>query len=392
MSTVDDGEATVFARRMSVGYAGVFVPLAVQLAFLPVWLESVGFSPSEIGLLLGVPLLARVLTTPPLVAFGDRFEERRTMYLLAGAAALLAAFGLLFEPSFATVMLVSIVLAVASALAIPLTDAIALSGVRRLGLRYGSMRLWGSLAFIVSNIAAGVVLTEYGPAAIPFAMIAAYAVLLLTGFPLPRTRSARRTAPSRTRLHGDRVLVTGMIAGALVIGSQAMLYGFSSIHWTALGFTGTQIGILWGTGVVAEIIVFALVPRLLPTIAPTTLILVGGVIGVVRWGSFTLDGGFGFYFINSLMHAGTFGAVHLGLQNLIADRVSDAQQGSAQGLAAAFAGPVMAAATFGSGWLYGRFGGDAFWSMSVLCVIGCAFVLSLYPQSSRGGGETREPL
>ena len=392
MSTVRREEATDFAWRMAFGYAGVFVPLAVQLAFLPVWLESVGFDAAQIGLLLAVPLLARVLTTPPLVMLGDRFEDRRTLYLIAAGTALAATFGLLARPDFAIVMTVSVVLAITSALAIPVSDAIALSGVRRLGLRYGSMRLWGSVAFIVANLAAGYALTRFGPGMVPIAMIAAYAVLLGTGLVLPGGGSHRREAAGRTRLGRDRTLVCGMIAAALIVGSQAMFYGFSSIHWGTLGFTGTQIGLLWGIGVVAEIVVFAAVPRLCPSAAPMLLILIGGLVGILRWGSFTLEGDFAFYVMNSIMHAGSFGAAHLGLQNLIAARVSDARQGAAQGLAAAFGGPAIAGATFASGWLYGSFGVEAFWSMAALCALGCVAIGFAYPHNSRGGGETIEPL
>ena len=70
------------ARGVALAYAGVFMPLAVQLAFLPVWLEHVGLSPERIGLVLGVPIALRILVTPPLLAFADRVGDRARFYVL----------------------------------------------------------------------------------------------------------------------------------------------------------------------------------------------------------------------------------------------------------------------------------------------------------------------
>ena len=379
-----------FATRMSLGYAGVFAPLAVQLAFLPVWLKHVGFSASEIGTLLAVPLIARVFTTPPLVAAADRFGDRATFYCVAALVSLLASLGFFLPLGFWGVLTVSVAIAVASAIAIPVSDAIALSGVRRLGLSYGPMRLWGSVGFIVANLLVGAWIARSGANIVPFLLAVGFAIMLATGLALPRIGAVKRVT-SRVSLSTDRALLSGMVVAALIIGSQAMYYGFSSIHWETLGFSGTVIGVLWGTGVVAEIVVFALVPVLFPRASPFALLIAGGVIGMVRWGTFSLDGGIGFYFLNSILHAGSFGLAHLGLQQLIAERVSDEQQSAAQGLAAAFAGPVMAIATFGSGWLYGRYGSDAFWAMAALCALGCLACRFAQPQSSGVGGETTDP-
>lgn len=385
-------DAAGYARRVAVGFAGVFAPLAVQLAFLPVWLEHVGLSPERIGLVLGVPIALRILVTPPLLAFADRVGDRARFYVLCATMAFVASLGYLAPPSFGLVLTVSAVLSVASALAIPLSDAIALSGVRRHGLDYGAMRLWGSVAFIAATVAAGWWLGRAGPDGVPPALCLAYLVTVLTGLALPRAAPARPRARGG-RVRGDRVLVLGMAAAALVVGSQAAFYGFSSIHWASLGFSGTAIGLLWGTGVVAEVALFALAPRLLPRATPLGLLAAGALVGALRWGLFTVPGGVAWYALNSLMHAGSFGAAHLGVQRLIGARVDDARQGAAQGLAFAMSAPVMAAATFASGWLYGRVGVGAFWAMSAMCAGGLAFAVlaSRQPQSAGEGGETSEP-
>ena len=43
---------------------------------------------------------------------------------------------------------------------------------------------------------------------------------------------------------------------ALIQGSHALYYGFSTIHWTAAGLSPGVIGLLWAEGVVVEVLLF----------------------------------------------------------------------------------------------------------------------------------------
>ena len=392
MSTVRPIDPAGFTWRMSIAYAGVFAPLAIQIAFLPLWLEHVGFDAAQIGLLLSIPMAVRIVTTPPLVAMSDAVRSRGRLYVVAALAALVASLGYLLPLDFAGMLIVGTLVAVASALSIPLADAIALSGVRRFGFGYGPMRLWGSIAFIAVTLAVGEMIERTGAGVVPYAFLATFAFMVLTGLSLPRGGNGLPGRGGRSVLLRDRALLLGLGSGALIVASHASYYGFSSIHWNALGFDGGTIGLLWGVGVTAEIVLFALARRLFPRATPRALLLAGGIAAVTRWGSFTVDGGVAFYVVNSVLHGATFGAAHLGMQNLIAVRVSDAAQGAAQGIAAAIAGPAMAAATALAGWLYGVAGVDSFWAMAALGALGMALAVFVQPQSTVAGGETREPL
>ena len=49
----------------------------------------------------------------------------------------------------------------------PLTETVAMTGVKAAGLDYGRMRLWGSLSFIAASVCGGWVLERAGPGARP---------------------------------------------------------------------------------------------------------------------------------------------------------------------------------------------------------------------------------
>ena len=61
------------------------------------------------------------------------------------------------------------------------------------------------------------------------------------------------------------------MASALIQGSHAAYYTFSSITWQQSGLGGLTIAGLWALGVLAEIVVFALSPRF--TLPPAVLVV-----------------------------------------------------------------------------------------------------------------------
>ena len=386
-------EARSVASGASLAFAGVFAPLAVLLAYLPVWFEHVGFTPAEIGLLLGVPLAVRMAATPLFVALGDRAADRSRTFVGWAALTFAVSLAYLGLEGFAAVMAVTVAVSVGSSVVIPLADAIALSGVRRHGLDYGRMRAWGSAAFVAVTLGAGWTIDRAGVGVVPFVLALTFALTVASGLFLPPVRSLPSQARTAAPPWRDRTLVIACVAGGLAMAGHAAFYGFSSIHWLSLGFSGAAVGLLWSIGVLSEIALFALAPRVLPRAMPFGLLIAGSAIGVVRWWTFTIEGGVAWYALNSVLHGATFGACHLGLQRLIAARVADARQGSAQALSHLVSAPVMAGATLASGWLYGRLSVDAFLAMSGLCLAGLilAVIAARQPQSVGEGGETSDP-
>ena len=47
-----------------------------------------------------------------------------------------------------------------------------------------------------------------------------------------------------------------MIAVGLIQGSHAAYYVYSTIYWTSIGISVSQTSLLWGIGVLAEIVLF----------------------------------------------------------------------------------------------------------------------------------------
>ena len=163
-----------------------------------------------------------------------------------------------------------------------------------------------------------------------------------------------------------------LAAASLIQASHAVYYGFSALQWRGAGLDGTAIAALWGLGVIAEILLFAISGRLPPFFQPTVLIMIGAAGGALRWTAMALDPPASVLAWLQLLHAASFGATHLGALGFVARHAPVGQGATAQGYLAIALGVTMAAATGLSGWLYGSFGSGAYLAMALAAVAGGA--------------------
>jgi len=365
--------------RISSFFAASFVPFGVHLPFFPVLLAARGQDEAAIALITTVPIVLRVTTGSLMGSFADRIGDRRLALILYSAVALVGIILLAPAQSFWGLLLASSLAAAAWNGILPVTDALATGAVRRGEAVYGRMRVWGSAAFVAANLAAGVVASRWGESGIYGFLLVGFAGQFVAAFLVPRDRVASEAPPRRREgmmtalraVAADRRLMAVMAGAAVLQSSHAMLYGFSSLHWASLGFSGTEIGALWAVGVTGEILLFTFSGRILPRLGARGLLAIGGLGGTLRWALFPLLGGeTAPWLILQLLHAATFAATHLGTMTVIARSVEDERAATAQGLMVSINGSAMALATLASGPLFQAFGGGGFAAMSVLAAVG----------------------
>ena len=85
------------ALRLGLVYVALYVGSAASTPFMPIWLSERGLTGAQVGLVLSLPMLLQILTSPALALWADRFRLRRTpiAWLAVGTcAAYLALAGL----------------------------------------------------------------------------------------------------------------------------------------------------------------------------------------------------------------------------------------------------------------------------------------------------------
>ena len=369
--------STNFAVRLALFYGAIFMLIGTFLPYFPVWLNARGLSAGEIGIVLSTPLFVRVLVTPAISFAADKSGDRRLMLIALAWGALLAGLLFLAASSFWTILSVVVLFALFWTSIMPLTEAVAMQGVRRSGLDYGRMRLWGSLSFIAASIGGGFAIQFWGSQAALWIFIAATASVAVMSFALPRPSGKgwlRAAAPvpeirltDALSLARNPLFLALLFATALIQGSHAVYYAFGTLHWRSVGIPMTDIGQLWATGVVAEIALFAVSKRVVAAYGPVRLIMFAAFAAIVRWPLMTLDPPLEVLFPLQLLHAFTFGAAHLGALYFIAAAVPDHYSATAQGLYASVAvGIALGVGVSIAGPLYNSLGVEAYWVMALL--------------------------
>ncbi len=307
---VNDG----FAARLALVYAALFLAVGWYLPLFPLWLSAQGLDPGAIGFVLAAFQFTRIIGTPAGTRLSDRYGTPKGGIVVSALATVVALIVLGCTNGFPAILAAAILYSFTTSPIMPLIDAYALKGLSQRALPYGPVRLWGSVAFIVANLTGGVLLgfiVRTDLIWLIFAGSCLVAAATLALVPLPRAGKVRAHASGHSHLRSPAFLAIAA-AGCLIQASHAVYYGFSTLDWSAKGFGGVTIGILWALGVAAEIVLFALAPRLPKSIGPVTLILIGAAGGVTRWIATAFDPPLALLAPLQTLHALSFGATHLG--------------------------------------------------------------------------------
>ena len=369
-----------FAPRLAALYAGLFVMTGIQLPFFPLWLKAKGLDPSMIGVVLAAPMIVRVFAIPLAARAADRRDAVRATIIVASWLGV-AGYGLVGLTEGALAILLAYTLAsLALTPVMPLAETYALKGLSARGRAYGPVRLWGSAAFILGTFVAGFA-TDMIPARhliwliVAACLISALAAQALEPLSMAAPPTGEPPSP-RQHLLRDPAFIAVLAGASLIQASHAVYYSFSALEWRGAGLDGTAIAALWGLGVIAEIVLFAVSGRLPPFFQPVTLLMIGAAGGALRWAVMALDPPAMALPWLQLLHALSFGATHLGALGFVARQAPAGRGASAQGYLAIAQGAAMAGATGLSGWLYGAFGGRAYAAMALAAIAGgaCGYV------------------
>ena len=368
------------ATRLSLFYIFFFINAGIYMPFWPVWLESRGMGPVEIGLLFAVGRFARVISSPMIAYGADRLGTRRgPLLLLSGCT---TAIFLLYHYCETVWQFAAVAAAVGMAWGtiMPLGDSLAIVNTQTRKIDYGRVRLWGSISFILAAFAGGKMLETAPEAAIFWVLIASFVSIFVVCGLLPNTRV--ETEPVRMvgiwRLFAHPLFALFMLCSALLQTSHLVVYNYGTLHWRAAGVSDGVIGMLWATGVIAEVILFAAGARFVDRLGPGRLFLAAAIAGVLRWTVLAYSTDLPVLFVVQTLHAFTFGAAHLAAMAFIGRAIPAHLSATAQSLHGSVALSVAAGVTAPFlGYLYEVFGGGAFHGMTLFSLAGglCAVLL-----------------
>jgi len=320
------------------------------------WLTTLfmerGFSASQAARLMALKPLALLIGGPLWSWLADRTQKRAA--ILRGATFAIATTSLLlwWAPTPWIVVLAFGLFALSKAPQAPLADALTLNALGNDRRRYGQIRLWGSVAFIIVMTIAGWARDEWAdaPLAITSALMIAAAIL---AWRLPSPPAVDRPK------HGFQVLFRshGLQLATLI----AFLHGcatstgdaFLARRFAEAGLPASSTGIAFGLGVAVEVAIMAFAPRLFRRIRPETLLLISVAMGVPRWWLTSTLTDPTLLVLTQLAHGFTFGGFWVGGVAVFGERAPKGLENSAQSLlpAAMFGAGSFVAMMTASAWL-----------------------------------------
>jgi MFS transporter, PPP family, 3-phenylpropionic acid transporter len=366
-----------FAIRLALFYGAVFTLVGAYLPFFPVWLRAVGIDASWIGIITAVPAVTRFTVLPFVTGLAERQGSLRSAMIVTAFMTALgfAAVGTQHQPLL--VLLAFTATACIWTPIVPLTDAYALRGVARFGLKYGPLRLWGSAAFVVGALACGLLVDVIAARYLIWviAALAALGAAVSLGLkPLDKPKTPPATLRGATALLSEPGFLVIILASALIQGSHAAYYSFASINWQLSGLGGLTIAGLWVLGVLAEIVVFALSPRF--TLKPSALVVIGALCAVVRWLITAQEPPVAVLAVVQVSHGLSFGLTQIGTMGLLVRHVPIHIMARGQGYLAACSGIVAGGASILSGAVYARYGQGVYYVMAAMALSGAILMWS----------------
>ncbi|AUX94423.1 3-phenylpropionate MFS transporter [Mixta gaviniae] len=376
---------------LALGYFTYFFCYGIYLPFWAVWLKGTGLDAEKIGLLLGAGMIARFVGSL-LIASRVRDPSQLVLALrLLALLTLLCAAGFWAGAQWLWLLLVMVGFNLFFSPLVPLSDALAATWTRQIALPYGPVRLWGSLAFVISSALTGMLVTAWNSQAV-LALLSVGIVMMLGGMllrpsvmPLGDAREVQSAgwAEWKTMLRENAVW-RFLLCVTLMQGAHAAYYGFSAIWWQEAGYSASVVGYLWSLGVVAEIIIFALSHRLFRRWGARDLLLLSGICALVRWSLMASTTQLPWLIVAQILHCGSFTICHLAAMRFIAAR----QGGEVIRLQSVYSALAMgggiAVMTMVCGVLFSALQGKIFWVMALLVVP--ALFLRPHAQAPKASG------
>ena len=344
--------------------------------FAPYWslyLKSIHFDAVEISILLSVQPVMRMLAPNLWGWLADHTGKRLLVIKLAATLSAVCYLGVFFTTSFWGMLLVLCLMSFFWSASMPLVEATTLSYLGKHSARYGRLRSWGSIGFIMTVVGLGYAFDYVAIAWLLWAGLVCEIGILIFSRQIPHTEVVAHHTDNQPIKHivmQPRVLA---LLGACFLMSVAHgpYYTFYSIYLVEHGYAKSAIGGLWAIGVICEIAVFLVMPSLVNRYGYTRILLVSFAAAVARflmiaWCVDILV----ILLMAQVLHAATFGAYHAASVGLIHEFFKGRHQSKGQALFGSFsygAGGMVGGLSSGPIWQH--YGASVLFSASALMAL-----------------------
>lgn len=300
-------------KRLGGLYGMYFAIVALAVGWLGPFLQSRGLSAAEIGIAVAILTGSKILAPYLWGALGDRMANRLRVVQWGMLGSLVVSVGLLWPLGFWGICAVLCGFGLFWNAIISQFDTLTLAYLHGQTHRYTSIRVWGSIGFIVMMLASGWWFSAFAFGTLPWVMIAGLVLTALLSLSLPAVLVEHHPVVEGSmgsRLNQPMVWLFLALAASNQF-AHGPLNVFFTLYLQDLGYSAVIAGRLWAIGVLAEVALFFALPALMPRLDLRLLFTGSLAIAALRWlGTAYVADALWALVLLQLAHGLTFGAIH----------------------------------------------------------------------------------
>lgn len=298
--------------RLSGFYFFTFVTVGIILPFWALYLKSIGMDSRQIGILSSIIVFSKIFITYFWGWIVDHTGKRIRVIQVASLLSAISFSAAVVTRDFYGLALILFLFSLFWSATLPQIEAATLGHLGEATDSYTSVRVWGSIGFIVAVWLLGEVFEKIAIGYVPVFIFASIVIVWLVSMFIPEQPAEPH---EHQHFHIRPVLTPQVIAlfvvCFLMLLSHGPYYTFYSIYLEDHGYSRAFIGQMWALGVIAEVVLFLVMQQLFRSFSLKWLLIVSLALAAVRW---LLIG----YFIDvmpivifaQLLHAASFGSYH----------------------------------------------------------------------------------
>jgi len=321
--------------RLSAFYLFYFAAIGVILPYWPLYLASIDFSPKAIGELTAILLASKIIAPYIWGWIADQHGKRMRIIQVASFFATVIYAGVFLNNSFTWLAIVMMLFGFFWHATLPQFEATTMNHLGDSTHAYTRIRVWGSIGFILPVVSLGFVFEIIDISWLPVFMLICLFLIFVASLLVSERAAGHLHLSSEsvwTYLKKPHVLALLSVCFLMQM-SHAPYYTFYSVYLEDSGYSRSFIGNMWAVGVVAEVLVFIQMHRLIHRFGLKMLLVVSLVLASLRW---LMIG----YAVSSVplliaaqcLHAASFGIYHATAIQFIHRYFTGRMQGRGQAL------------------------------------------------------------
>jgi PPP family 3-phenylpropionic acid transporter len=359
--------------RLSFFYFFYFTVLGSLLPYWPLYLKDLGFDAKAIGYLSGIIMATKIVAPNIWGWLADRSGQHIRIIRTGAFLGLCIFGGVLVSDRFWWLALIVAGYSFFWNAILSQFDVVTLGHLGKQYQRYSQIRLWGSLGFIAAVLVLGAVFDLIVISWLPWIVLGCLLALWLSSLvvkdadPEHQQQADHRSFVKTLK---QPTVIAFIVTCFLLQVSHGPYYTFFSVYLEQLQYDRTAIGLLWSLGVLAEVLLFVVMHKLLSRFSLREIMLASLLLAVLRWLliAFVAEQLWVLLFAQCL-HAATFGSFHAFAVEFIRRTFRHGSKG--QGMA------LYSAASFGAGGAVGAVCSGLVWEFSPQIAFSAAAVSCL---------------